>query len=323
MTEQPKYTAGFRDRLFDKDPFPLAIWYPATEPESSVRHMGVASSAARNAPFAGGEGPFPIVMFSHGSEGHRFNQFWLAEYLARRGYIVAAPQHAGDNYLDASDARQLTIIERRPREMRLALDLLLDHGEIADQIDQDKIYALGHSAGGATVLKMAGWDFDAQAWQSYCAVNADTDKVICQFSPSDHHIDQLHQTYGGPVISERDDRIAAIIAITPAFGVAATDEGLGTIDVPMLFVEADTDEILHDHVNAAHFRKLLHGRAKFVRIKGAGHYSFLPKCTPYIAENFGYLCRDFGQEREVIHRTVEQVIHRFLDRVKTGEIQGR
>jgi len=322
MTEQPKYTAGFRDRLFDKDPFPLAIWYPANAPETSVRHMGVVSSAARNAPFAK-DGAFPMVMFSHGSEGHRFNQFWLAEYLARRGYIVAAPQHVGDNYLDASDARQLTIIERRPREMRLALDLLLDHGEIADQIDQDKIYALGHSAGGATVLKLAGWDFDAQAWQRYCEINAENDHVICQFAPTNDHIDRLHGTYGRPIVSERDDRIAAIVAITPAFGVAATDDGLGDVDVPMLFVEADTDEILHDHVNAAHFRKLLHGRAKFIRVKGAGHYSFLPQCTPYIAENFGYLCRDFGRERDAIHRTVEQVVGRFLDRVKTGEIQGR
>lgn len=322
MTDHTPYSAGFRDRLFDKDPFPLAIWYPAIEPETSVRHMGVASMAARGAGFAG-DGPFPIVLFSHGSEGHRFNQFWLAEYLARRGFVVAAPQHHGDNYLDASEARQLAIIERRPREMRLALDLLLDHGEIGDHIDRDKIYALGHSAGGATVLKLAGWDFDAQAWQSYCDVNAEADKVICQFAPSDDHIDQLHQANGGPVISERDDRIAAIIAITPAFGVAATDEGLSDVNVPMLFIEADTDEILHDHVNAAHFRKLLRGRAKFVKVKGAGHYSFLPKCTPYIAENFSYLCRDFGQDRDTIHRTVEQVIHRFLDRVKTGEIQGR
>ncbi|WP_286791976.1 alpha/beta fold hydrolase [Thalassospira sp. UBA4513] len=322
MTDHAPYTAGFRDRLFDKDPFPLAIWYPATAPESSVRHMGVVSSAARGAAFAD-DGPFPIVLFSHGSEGHRFNQFWLAEYLARRGYIVAAPQHHGDNYLDASEARQLAIIERRPQEMRLALDLLLAHDEIGPQIDQDKIYALGHSAGGATVLKLAGWDFDAKAWQDYCEINADKDHVICQHAPSDDHLDRLHNVYGGPVVSERDDRIAAIIAIAPAFGVAATDAGLSDIDIPMLFVEADTDEILHEHVNAAHFRKLLRGRAKFVKVKGAGHYSFLPKCTPYIAENFGYLCRDFGQDRDTIHRTVEQVIHRFLDKVKTGEIQGR
>ncbi|MEE3043707.1 MAG: alpha/beta fold hydrolase [Pseudomonadota bacterium] len=322
MTEQPKYTAGFRDRLFDKDPFPLAIWYPASVPESSVRHMGVASSAARNAAFAT-DGPFPIVMFSHGSEGHRFNQFWLAEYLARRGYIVAAPQHEGDNYLDASDARQITIIERRPREMRLALDLLLDHDDIAEQIDHDRIYALGHSAGGATVLKLAGWDFDARAWQSYCTVNGETDKVICQHAPTDDHIDRLHQTYGGPVVSEYDPRISAIVAVTPAFGVAATDDGLADVKVPMLFVEADTDEILHDHVNAAHFRNLLRGRAKFIKVKGAGHYSFLPKCTPYIAENFSYLCRDFGQDRDTIHRTVEQVVHRFFEKVQSGEIQGR
>ena len=322
MTDQPQYTAGFRDRLFDKDPFPLAIWYPSGLAEKPVRHMGVASTAARGAAFAS-DGPFPMVVFSHGSEGHRFNQFWLAEYLARRGYIVAAPQHVGDNYLDPSDARQLTIIERRPREMEIALDLLLDHGDIAPHIDQNKIYALGHSAGGATVLKMAGWDFDAKAWQSYCAVNADKDHVICQYAPQDHHIEGLQGRYGRPVVSVRDDRISAVVAITPAFGVAATDDGLADINVPVLFVEADTDEILLDHVNAAHFRKLLKGRAKFVRIKGAGHYSFLPKCTPYIAENFGYLCRDFGRDRQAIHRTVEQVVYGFLQHVKTGEIQGR
>ncbi|PTB98729.1 hypothetical protein C9975_10240, partial [Thalassospira xiamenensis] len=76
------FSAGFRDRLFDKDPFPLAIWYPSHAAEGPVRYMGVTSTGARDADFAG-DGPYPLVMFSHGSEGHRFNQFWLAEYLAR------------------------------------------------------------------------------------------------------------------------------------------------------------------------------------------------------------------------------------------------
>ncbi|WP_417810621.1 alpha/beta hydrolase family protein [Thalassospira alkalitolerans] len=322
MSEQARYTAGFRDRLFDKDPFPLAIWYPSHAQEGPVRHMGVTSTAARGGDFPG-DRPYPLVMFSHGSEGHRFNQFWLAEYLARRGYIVAAPQHVGDNYLDPSDARQLTIIERRPQEMTLALDLLLSHEDVAAHIDRDRIYALGHSAGGATVLKMAGWHFDASAWQSYCDINADLDRVICQHVPGDDIVDALHARYGGPVVSARDDRVSAVIAVAPAFGVAATADGFDSVSVPMLFIEADTDEILPEAANAAHFRNLLRGRAKFVKVKGAGHYSFLPTCTPYIAENFGYLCRDFGRERHEIHRTVEQVILKFLNDMKTGEIQGR
>ncbi|MCC9625779.1 alpha/beta fold hydrolase [Thalassospira sp. MA62] len=311
MTKQPPYTAGFRDRLFDKDPFPLAIWYPSVADETAVRHMGVASTAARNGDIAG-DGVFPMVLFSHGSEGHRFNQFWLAEYLARRGYIVAAPQHHGDNYLDASKARQLDILERRPREMRKALDLLLDHADFGAVIDPDRIYALGHSAGGATVLKLAGWDFDAGAWQSYCALNADQDRIICQYAPSDEHLARLREANGAPVLSENDARIAAIITIAPAFGVAATNDGVADIDVPMLFIEADHDEVLRDDVNAAHFRSLLRGRAKFVKVKGAGHYSFLPECTPYIADHYGYLCRDFGRDRKDIHHTVEKVVEQFL-----------
>ncbi|OSQ36574.1 alpha/beta hydrolase family protein [Thalassospira mesophila] len=314
---KPPYSAGFRDRVFDTDPFALALWYPATAPETPVRHMGVASMAARNAPFAAG-GPFPLVMISHGSEGHRFVHFWLAEYLARRGYIVAAPQHAGDNYIDAADARSLTIIERRPQEMRQALDLLLTHDAIAPQIDSGKITALGHSAGGATVLKLGGWHFDASAWRQYCQVNSETDRVICEYVPDDAALNRLENVHGAPVVAARDDRISAIITIAPAFGVAATPAGVEQLKVPVLFIEADTDEVLLHDVNAARFRDLLHGRAKFVRVKGAGHYSFLPPCTDYIAQNFPHLCRDFGRERPHIHDSVKQLVHHFLRGLHPG-----
>lgn len=313
-SDAPSYTAGFRDRLFDKDPFPLALWYPAEEPETAVRHMGVSSRAARNAPFAAG-GPFPMVVFSHGSEGHRFNQFWLAEYLARHGYIVAAPQHEGDNYLDPSDARSITIIERRPIEMRSALDLLLDHEEVGAFVDTDRIAALGHSAGGATVLKLAGWKFDAGSWADYCTVNSEVDRTICQYSPDQAVLDRLSDLHGAPVVPAHDPRISAVIAIAPAFGVAATPEGFEAVDIPMLFVEADTDEVLPASANAETFRDLLRGKARFVRIKGAGHFSFLPPCTPFIAENFPHLCRDFGKDRAEIHRSVKDVVRAFLDRV--------
>lgn len=313
-SDKPPYTAGFRDRVFDRDPFPLALWYPAVAAEAPVRHMGVASTAARNAPFAHA-GTFPLVMISHGSEGHRFVHFWLAEFLARRGFIVAAPQHVGDNYLDASDARSLMIIERRPLEMRQALDLLLDHDDIAPYIDTDKIAALGHSAGGATVLKLGGWQFDASAWTQYCNVNQDGDRVICEFAPGDAALGRLTDLHGAPVVLARDDRISALIMIAPAFGVAATRESVAPLDMPMLFIEADTDEVLLHDVNAVRFRALLQGRAKFARIKGSGHFSFLPPCTEYIAKNFPHLCRDFGRERHHIHDSVQQLVHHFLNRL--------
>ncbi|MFH1804800.1 MAG: hypothetical protein ABID63_07930 [Pseudomonadota bacterium] len=322
MTATPHYHAGFRDRLLDRDPFLLAVWYPAQANETPVRHMGVASMAARNAPVAAG-GPFPLVVFSHGSEGHRFNQFWLAEYLARRGFIVIAPQHAGDNYLDMAYARTLPLMVRRPAEISRALDVVLAQGDIGPAIDRDHIYALGHSAGGATVLELAGWQFDVSAWCDYCERHGDQDRIICDAAPDADAVARYVAATGGPVIRARDERISAVVALAPALGVAATVAGFADVTVPILFVEAETDEILPDAVNAARFRHLLQGRARFVKIKGAGHYSFLPPCTPFIAQHHGHLCRDFGKDRRQIHKSVEQIVTSFLMRVRSGEIQGR
>jgi len=37
----------------------------------------------------------PLVVFSHGYSGTWRNLSWLAEELAKEGYIVAAPDHPG------------------------------------------------------------------------------------------------------------------------------------------------------------------------------------------------------------------------------------
>ncbi len=57
----------------------------------------VERGSYRDAPVA--EGSFPVVLYSHGTLQQRFTNDSLAEGLARRGYIVLAPEHTGNDSL--------------------------------------------------------------------------------------------------------------------------------------------------------------------------------------------------------------------------------
>ena len=46
------------------------------------------------------DGPFPLVVYSHGSGGLRFIASDYTEAIASHGYIVAAPDHTGNTALE-------------------------------------------------------------------------------------------------------------------------------------------------------------------------------------------------------------------------------
>jgi dienelactone hydrolase len=47
-------------------------------------------------PLARSKHPFPVVVMSHGDGGTRYNMETVAEHLAAHGYLVIAPEHAGN-----------------------------------------------------------------------------------------------------------------------------------------------------------------------------------------------------------------------------------
>lgn len=70
------------------------------------QHMQLAPSqfdvergSYRSAPVASAAAPFPVVLYSHGTLQQRFTNDTMAENLARRGYIVLAPEHTGNDAL--------------------------------------------------------------------------------------------------------------------------------------------------------------------------------------------------------------------------------
>jgi predicted dienelactone hydrolase len=239
------------------------IWYPADRrtqaPAASLDLIftrlelpGVLAD-----PQAAG-GSFPLIVFSHGNGGVRFQSWFLMEALASHGFVVAAPDHAGNTALDAiagtSDPIGVTALNR-PRDVSFVIDQMLGRDRdpaspLHRRIDERDIAVVGHSFGGFTALATAGGFVDYQP----------------------------------------DPRVDAIVPIAPAtFGF--TDEQLASIDVPTLLMGGTSDTVVPIEPGIARAWNLIPGRPEYrVDLLAAGHNSFTNVCDirdAYVAVGVG------------------------------------
>lgn len=156
----------------------VEVWYPAVEgttgidgydmrdfvPES-IRALLTADvdatftyEAGRDAPAA--DGPFPVVLFSHGFSGMRLQSTFLTSHLASHGMIVASPDHPSRDLNGVLSGTNDRDPASSVADLLGALDLLLAEngvpgGRFEGRVDADHVAALGHSAGGGTILRAA------------------------------------------------------------------------------------------------------------------------------------------------------------------------
>lgn len=180
--------AEFADAFAEPGPYPVGIttlqlatgplvevWYPAVEgtsgtdtydmreftPEAIQELLtGDADStftinAGRDADAA--QGPFPVVLFSHGSAGIRQQSSFLTSHLASWGMVVASPDHPSrdlNNRLGGGPEEPTNSVDDLLGTLALLTDQNQD-GLLAGRLDLDSVAAVGHSAGGGTVLAAA------------------------------------------------------------------------------------------------------------------------------------------------------------------------
>lgn len=148
----------------DGSPRPLDtwIWYPAPGGASTPVTDDAAPLTAR--------GPFPVVIFSHGSGGQPQFQRFLTEHLASWGFVVAATPHPGNtsaNCILCDIQNVIASARERPDDVTAVLDQLIALRDDPSQplstiIDPDRAAIAGHSFGGWTSLFVApGGRFDA------------------------------------------------------------------------------------------------------------------------------------------------------------------
>ncbi|WP_368860644.1 alpha/beta hydrolase family protein, partial [Mesorhizobium sp. GbtcB19] len=158
----------------------------------------------------------------------------MAVAPARDGYLVAALRHPGDNYQDSSLWQKPlgTYFTERPRQVSRLIDALLADPEWKDRIATDakgpRIGAAGHSAGGYTVVALAGGRVDLSRFGAHCAKDAAEDPISCAM------VRDIRQMQAPLVLgSTADPRVRAIVAMAPV-GVMFTEQSLKAITVPAL-----------------------------------------------------------------------------------------
>jgi predicted dienelactone hydrolase len=239
------------------------IWYPADKrSDAPIAALDLVFTQLPLPGVLGGpeaaRGSFPLVVFSHGSGGVRFQSWFLMQALASHGFVVAAPDHAGNTAVDAiagtSDPLAVAAANR-PRDVSFVIDqMLAQDRDPADplhgRIDERVIAVAGHSFGGFTALATAGGFLD--------------------YPP--------------------DPRVDAIVPIAPAtFGF--TDEQLASIDVPTLLMGGTSDTAVPIEPGIVRAWDLISGRPEYrVDLQAAGHNSFTNVCDirdAYVAAGVG------------------------------------
>lgn len=252
------------------------FWYPAAEGTApgtayeTVLRDGVTPTtlhgrAARDAE-ASSDGPFPLVVISHGYPGNRFLLSHLADTLASRGYAVVALDHADSTYSD--QAAFGSTLYNRPLDQRFAVQAMADDPDMAGLVDADRAAVIGYSMGGYGALILGGAGLAEGVLQSPLAPPQDL--LAAHVAGSEAHL------------ALPDPRIRAMIAIGPwgrNFGLWDAD-GLAGLQVPTLFMIGDRDEVSGPEALRAIFEGTTGTRRHLLTFLNAGHNAAAPIPAP-------------------------------------------
>ena len=175
-------------------PLDAGLWYPALNPSGAEEAVTyeftvkmpemqsdtpsiVYGNALLDAPIDDAEGPYPLVVFSHGFGLNAASYHTLLEHYASHGFVVLAPEHIEDDWFGS-----MTATIDRPLDISQTLDyaeeLNAPDGELAGLIDMENVAVVGHSYGGYTALAVAGAQIDFDAFNARCAALAEDDPKL-------------------------------------------------------------------------------------------------------------------------------------------------
>ena len=298
----------------DAAPIPVALYYPTQAPARSIA-MGpstvqVAIQGPPDADFKG------LIVLSHGTGGSELAHSSLAEALAQHGYLVAALRHPGDNWQDRSLLQKSSVryFTERPQHASRVIDALLRDPDWGDRIARDTqgpwIGAVGHSAGGYTVLALAGGQPDSSRVPVHCDSHRADDPIFCGMA-------RTVQPATGPVAPPPippliDTRVRAVVALAP-LGVIFSAQSLARVRIPTAIYEAEQDRFLVPRFHAEWIAQNFPGAALH-RVPNAWHFAFMDTPSmPIPSEDGDVGANPPGFDRQTFLHQLQQDLPVFFD----------
>jgi predicted dienelactone hydrolase len=292
---------------------PTTIWYPipAGTQGTPIKYLGMmASPNGAIAKADAAQGPFALVAFSHGNQGLRQQSVFLTEALAQHGYVVIAPDHVGNTFMDY-DAKLLgAMVVWRPLDLRAAIDRALkpeagDPAWLAGLVDPKHIAVSGHSFGGYTALAAAGAPVSVPAaYLPDCSLPGASSDTTCQ----------AMALAGSLPWKLGDPRVSLVLPLAhcgqlPGFGFVLPM--LADLKIPAIFQAAtgDTTCTLQDQAQPAY--DAWGGPKALLVMQGGNHFSYSDMCSLPLAQTaqFAAYCKGRVPELSVAH---EAIVHYTL-----------
>ena len=188
----------------------------------------------------------PVIVISHGLGSDRGTYAYLAQHLASYGFVVAVPEHPGSNArqlqaLISGSASQVTEPREfvdRPLDIKYLLDELdyLNRSDLTfrDRLNLEQVGIIGQSMGGYTGLALAGAQINVQQLNIDCTMNTLNLSLLLQCRALN-----LFQ----PIPNFRDERIKAVLAISPIGSSLLGEADYASLRVPIMIVSGSADTI--------------------------------------------------------------------------------
>lgn len=275
--------------------FQAAVWSPCREQAGEVKLRAITLPATQNCAVSGEQ--LPLIVISHGYGGYFAGHHDIAEVLADGGFVVVALNHPVDaGGGDMSRADTPAALTERPADITRVIDYMLTAWSDHAKLDRARIGFFGFSRGGYTGLVVAGGNPDLRKMIALCPEN----------SPNPGCAGLRRNEMPAPTFAH-DRRVTALVIADPAFGPLFDLDGLKDVKIPIqLWASALSGEdrtggeVTLDYV--AGIVRDLPVKPDYHLVLKAGHYAFVPPCTPDLAQRRPDICTDRpGFDRSAFH----------------------
>lgn len=211
----------------------LNLWYATADAEGTPTRFNALQSDANsllNASVRAPHAQAPLMVYSHGNLDWGGGGHALARQFVRNGWVVVAPDHAGNTPFDSIVPRPFTMDVLRAYDVRATIDFMADlpaDHPLESHVDTSRVLVSGFSSGGQTAWIVGGAAFDLDAIASQCApdcVEAELD-AFRLYEPDPRVVGVI--SYDGGVGTERVADAGFAQMIAPALFMTTSDNTRG------------------------------------------------------------------------------------------------